>query len=95
MRTCRYCKKEDEHTVCIYCDGKHSARAIRKILLIERTFPKYNYKNSVFNEESIKRLLFKINVIGLEGFNKEEKNTFFSAFTAEWTRLKSQELLGQ
>ena len=95
MNTCRYCKRENEHTICLYCDGKHSARDIRRRLLIERTDKKYNYKNSVFNEEAIKRELIKRGILGLEGLTKDDRNIFFSAFNAEWTRLKSQEFLGQ
>ncbi len=60
MPTCRYCKRENAETKCIYCDGKLSAR----------------------------------DILGLEGLNKDDRAIFFSAFNAEWTKLKSQEFLG-
>ncbi len=94
MPTCRYCKRENAETKCIYCDGKLSARDIRRRLLIEQTSKRYNYKNNVFNEENVKRELIKRDILGLEGLNKDDRAIFFSAFNAEWTKLKSQEFLG-
>lgn len=89
MRTCRYCKREDEHTICVSCDGKHSARTIFRKLNIERSIHNKKYNSIPFREEKIKANLIETDIKGLEGLSQNERKVFFSAFENEWNRLKA------
>lgn len=92
MTTCHYCKNENENTICVACDGKHTARAIFKKLKIERSIiDDKNLKRKYpiwFDEEKIKKYLIERDVLGLGGLNQDERRIFFSAFDSEFSKLQ-------
>ena len=83
---CVYCKKPDEYSVCVYCDGKHTARNIFRRVGVERT--DYVKRDAVqyFSEYNVKEMLMKRDIKGVEGLTENEKGIFWKAFGSEYSR---------
>lgn len=87
MSTCVYCKQEDTDKICISCDGKHSARSIFKRMKIERSSNERGWQNRTMDDYTLKQILIKREILGLEGLTKAGKETFFTAFNYEYNKL--------
>ena len=87
---CIYCKKPDEHAICVYCDGKHTARGIFRHVSVERAHYAKQERLRFFDSMKMKSLVTDRDIKGLEGLSDEERKLFFKAFEAEYSRLGAE-----
>jgi hypothetical protein len=88
MSTCVYCGEEDQHTICLYCDGKHMARHVEKRLHTEKMIFNEKFEFKRFNEQVVIDHIKKQDILGLEGLKKEESEKFWAGYKYEWQKTK-------
>jgi len=86
--SCVYCKRESNHRICIYCDGKRTARNIHRHVEYERNIAIGRNRVQYFNEEKMKEFLIDRDIKGLEGLGDGERQVFWKAFNAEYSKLR-------
>jgi len=92
MNTCIYCEKEDDNSICVYCDGRHTGKAIFKRVNQEKIRFRDKKIDRLFNEEKMKKKFIKRDVLGLEGLNNDERVAFFKGFDSGYEKAKLEKI---
>lgn len=84
---CVYCKQEDDNSICLSCDGKHSARKIYKLMKLEKNIHADSGRTTPLDDYKLKQKLITREILGLQGLNQDERDRFFRAFKFEYNKL--------
>lgn len=87
---CYRCQKECDHTLCLYCDGKQTAKHVYNRLRTEKSIFNDHYDYKHFNEARVIEHIKKQDILGLEGLKAEERAEFFSGYNFEWKKLTGE-----